>query len=176
MSLNTKNHIIIIICLIGAVVLYFGGVALTRTEQPAPAAHDHSHETEMADFINNLPTEFEPLASMGNALMDRGDFVLAVECYRRALEVNPASTDVRTDLAACQNSLGQNQEAVDNLLKVLAQQPDHKIAKFNLGVVYITMGDVATANQWWDSLLAENPPEEMRQRVLELRRQFESHP
>lgn len=171
-KLRLNNHIIALAIFVMIAVAYVGYTGIIGDEnQPAGrvGAHDHGMPPiEKDQFIASLPTDYGSLVSMGNALMDRGQYDLALECYRRALEQQPESVDVRVDLGTCQHALGQNEQAIVNFRTALEQQPDHKIAKFNLGIVHFTLGDTTQAVQWWNRLLAENPPEELRRRTEQL--------
>ena len=149
------------------------GVGPSRNGPSRPASEraenaGTSPPTNMATFIASLPTEFEPLVSMGNALMDQGQFAMAVECYRRALQLHPQAADVLVDLGSCQHALGQFQEAIANFKKGLEYDPAHKIAKFNLGIAYADLGDSAQARQWWQQLVDEGAPDQLRHRVESL--------
>lgn len=162
-----SDHIIIGTVLVVTSLVYIG-FALTSKEDSS--THNHSHPetetpTEMAAFLENLPSDFEALVSMGNALMDKGEYSLALECYSRALEQNPDDTDVRTDLGTCRHALGDNKAAIADFMKVLEINPAHEIAKFNLGIVYLSLEDSARAFDWWQKLLNENPSEELKLRL-----------
>ena len=169
---SAKDQVIIIVILLAAAALYmiwhWMGPRQSAPSIPAPERAENagtSPPADMATFIASLPKEFEPLVSMGNGLMDQGQFALAVECYRRALQIRPQAADVLVDLGACQHALGQFQEAIANFKKGLEYDPAHKIAKFNLGITYADLGDSAQARQWWQQLVDEGAPDQLRYRV-----------
>ncbi len=170
-----NNHIIPLVVFVLVAAGYVGFSKLTASEEiesvPAETQSHGMPPIEKDQFVANLPAEYDALISMGNALMDRGQYDLAVECYQRALEQQPEAVDVRVDLGTCQHALGQNELAIANFKMALEHRPDHQIAKFNLGIVYFTLGDKAQAVEWWNRLLAENPSEELKQRTEELIRQ-----
>lgn len=171
-KLRLNDHIIALVIFVLIAVAYVGYSTIAGDDSKAAGqvgAHDHGMPPiETDQFVASLPTDYASLVSMGNALMDRGQYDLAVECYGRALAQQPDSVDVRVDLGTCQHALGQNEQAIANFKAAVEQQPGHQIAKFNLGIVYFTIGDTAQAVQWWKRLLAENPSEEMRQRIEQL--------
>ncbi len=174
---SLSDHVIIVAILLVAAVVYlvFSLASDDKvTAEGTSLAANQPSEAEMSSFLKNLPTEFEPLVSMGNALMDNGRYHLAVECYSRALEINPEDTDVRTDLGTCRHALGQNEQAIDDFMKVLEIKPAHQIARFNLGIVYLTLGDTTRTLEWWQKLLDENPGEEMESRLRSLLDQIRS--
>jgi len=164
-----KDHLIVVGVLVIAAFVYLGYEAITPAGPPsgsdAEARSTEMYPPDMETFVENLPAEFESLVSMGNALMDQKKYVLAMECYSRALAQRPNDADVQVDMGTCQHALGKNEEAIASFTEALKNQPDHKIAKFNLGIVNYSLGDTAQAAQWWNRLLAENPPEDLKART-----------
>lgn len=174
-----NDHLIMIAILIAAAAV-FTGYHLMKPGQPAaqspegmgsamgsPMSQQLSEE-DMAAMADQLPEDFDALVSMGNAIMDKGQYQMAIICYKKALEENPESADVLVDLATCQHATGKNNEAIETFNKALEINPEHQIAKFNLGIVYYTLGDDEKAKLWWNTLLSENPPEELKLRTREL--------
>jgi len=172
-----SDHIIVIVILALVAIGYigFGTVVADRpaavTEPPAPAPAQGMPPLEMEQFLASLPTEFASLVSMGNALMDKGQYQFAAVCYERALEQDSNATDVWVDLGTCEHAQGHNEAAIGNFQKALELNPHHQIARFNLGIVYYTLGNDSLAVQWWQSLLADSLQPEMRQHLEELIRQ-----
>jgi len=174
-----RDQFIILGILVIVVMLYVGYQAIsTKSEppqKPAPTEKAAAMPVDMEAFTQNLPADFPSLVSMGNALMDQGNYELAIECYRRALELNPKDVNIIVDLGTCQHSLGQNLEAIENFKKALEYAPDHQIAKFNLGIVYYAAGEPDQAVEWWKRLLSENPPQDLKQRTEAFIRQVEDN-
>jgi len=169
MKANRRDHFIVLGLLAAVAVVYIG----YRLLAPPPATPERRSSPAAANrdldaFLEKLPEDFESLVSMGNSLMDRGQYQLAAECYTRALEKRPGAVDVRVDLGTCQHSLNMNDKALANFQKALEDQPDHHVAKFNLGIVYYTLGEEDVAVEWWQKLLDENPPEDLQDRTREL--------
>jgi Flp pilus assembly protein TadD len=112
------------------------------------------------------------LVAMGNGLMDRGMYDHAVTQYRRALGIDSLQPDVMVDLGACYHALGEYEEADAALRGALQQQPGHRVALFNLGVVRLSMADTAGTRRWWGEFLevsGEGPQAEaVRKRLEEL--------
>lgn len=170
-----SDHVIVvgILALVALAYIGYNTVIADRTA-PVKTAEVPSQgmpPLEMDQFRANLPTDFPSLVSMGNALMDQGQYEMAVACYDRALEVDSSAADVWVDLGTCEHALGHNEQAIGDFKKALELSPDHQIARFNLGIVYYTLGDNAQAVQWWQSLLSDSLQPEMRQHLEELIRQ-----
>lgn len=178
---SLKNHVFIVAVLAVAAAIYLTAqmispAAKAKPEAPPPEAEMYGGQQpsgmDMNAFIAGLPKEFEALVSMGNALMDQGRYAMAVECYTRALVQHPDDANVLVDLGACQHGLGQNQEAIATFMKGLSIDPAHKIAKYNLGIVYWGLGDTAQARNWWEKFVKESPPSEMKSQVESLLQQL----
>ncbi len=174
------DHYIILGILAAVVLIYVGYLAFSpdeTTQQSIPQAQQQPARmpVDIETFVENLPEEFSSLVSMGNALMDQGQFELAIECYSRAVEQKPEDTDVRVDLGTCQHSIGQSLEAVENFKKTLEYDPHHTVAKFNLGIVYYALQDDNQAVEWLTKLLSENPPQDMKDRAQQLIKQIKEN-
>ena len=102
------------------------------------AGHPEAAADDMSQAMQGLgewPEDFETLVTMGNDFMDRSQFAVAAECYKRALE-RGESPDVRVDFGACLNRMGLPARALEEFRQVLSEHPDHLVANFNCGVVY----------------------------------------
>jgi cytochrome c-type biogenesis protein CcmH/NrfG len=174
-----KDHLLVLGLLAIVAVIYIGYRLVNPDEAAEMAAHQAAQQQQphgmpqmdVAAFRDQMPTDYPSLVSMGNELMDRGQFALAVECYSRALEIKPTEPDVMVDMGTCQHNLGLNRDAIINFQRALQLEPAHQIAKFNLGIVYLTLEEPDKAVEWWDKLLAENPTGELKERTEMLRRQ-----
>lgn len=167
-----NDHLIMIAILVAAAAVFTGYQLLSSDSQPVPQSAQGGMpmggQMDMAGFEEQLPEDFASLVSMGNALMDQGQYEMAIICYKRSLDQSPEAADVMVDLATCQHAVGRNEIAIETFNKALEINPEHQIAKFNLGIVYYTLGDDEKANLWWNTLLAENPPQELKLRTQEL--------
>ena len=167
-----SHFVIIVVLVVAAVALLFYQSSM---DEKAIAGDPHSggsasmgYDNNLTDFVSSLPSDYKALVSMGNALMDQGNFAMAVECYVRAVEKQPNSPDVLTDLGACRHALGNDAEAIAAFEQALGYNPEHTVAKFNMGIVYLNRGDSTEAYKWWGRLLEGNPPPELRERIQSL--------
>lgn len=104
-----------------------------------------------------LPADYDELVKMGHSHMDNGDFVIAAECYKRALGINPESHDIRVDFGACLHEMGLDRRAIEEFAVVISGNPKHTIALFNLGVVHYGLQAYDSASFYWDKFLAIEP-------------------
>jgi tetratricopeptide (TPR) repeat protein len=105
--------------------------------------------------------------------MDSFNYAVAAECYRRALDLDDRSADVRCDFGACLHAMGLPQRALEEFRIVLAAEPTHQVVHFNLGIVHYDLGRLDSARYYWEALLALNPDERAAERVRELLRDFD---
>jgi tetratricopeptide (TPR) repeat protein len=111
--------------------------AMQGDQQGSP----HDMENGMtAAMLDSLPKDYNTLVQMGNNYMDHQNFAIAAECYKRALAMSDESPDVRVDYGACLHGMGLGDRALDEFRKVLAKDPKHPIANFNMGIVFSDKG------------------------------------
>lgn len=124
--------------------------------------------------LEKNPKDIEALVFMGNANYDIQRFEKAKEFYQRALDVDPHNNHVRTDLASSYRSLGETDRALDELNKVLKDDPNHEVALYNAGIIYLNdKNDPEKARIAWEKLvqLKPNDPlsEELKKQIAELK-------
>ena len=88
----------------------------------------------------NLPEDFGGLVTVGDSYMDDGNFPLAAECYKRALDIDSTSVNVRSDFGSCLYGMGLGDRALEEFRRVFAIDSSHSIAVFNMGVVFSGQG------------------------------------
>lgn len=103
------------------------------------------------------PTNVEANIGIGNLMFDSGKWDKAIEHYTVALGKEPTNADVRVDRAIAYHSLGQDDKAFSEMKRVTKEQPDHKNAWLNLGVVAGAMGDRKTNIDAWERYLKLEP-------------------
>ncbi len=104
------------------------------------------------------PKDIEALIFIANANFDIQRFEKAQEFYLRALEIDPDNLHVRTDLASAYRNLGNSHQAVIALQAVLARNPNHEVALYNLGIILLQdQNDQDGAAEAWERLVRLNP-------------------
>jgi Tfp pilus assembly protein PilF len=144
--------------LVGA--LFFAFREAPQRPQPPvssmPGNPSHAENPAMA-ALDNLPSDYNSLVQLGNQNMDKQEFAVAAECYRRALAIDGSSADVRTDYGACLHSMGLPDRAIEEFKKVLAEHDGHSIVRYNLGIVYYTQNQPDSARKYWEEYLRLDP-------------------
>lgn len=88
----------------------------------------------------------------------------AMEHYRRALEIRPRFSDIRTKYAEALIELGEYEQARAELEAILEPRPGFVGARVRLGVVLLKLDDVDRAIHEWRRCLDEDPSD-MRARA-----------
>jgi tetratricopeptide (TPR) repeat protein len=112
----------------------------------------------LRDRLEKNPRDLEALITLGNANYDIRRFDTARDLYRAALAVDPMNVQVRTDLATCYRQLGDADRAVEELRRVLAINPTHDTALYNLGVILLNdKKNSAEAIRVWEEFTTKHP-------------------
>lgn len=130
-----------------------------------PAASETAAPQLTEAEIAKLPKDFKKLAAMGNNYFDQQRFHDAMVVYRRALEIDSTDLNLRVDYGACLNFLGDFAGAKSQLEKALTLEPNHPVANFNLGVVYVNLGENEKAKKYWKKYLQLEPASERADQV-----------
>ncbi len=168
------------IILVGVAVLVIGGYFILREkpaapqQQPTEKAAIPGHEQMTGAVIDSFPTGYGPLVEQGNAFMDHQNYAMAAEAYRRALVIDSSSVDVRSDFASCLHAMGLPKRALEEFRKVLARDPRHVVAYFNLGVVFHGEGVVDSARYYWKKYLEIDPNGEPAEAAREFLKELDS--
>jgi Flp pilus assembly protein TadD len=105
------------------------------------------------------PTEEPPFAEdyfiQGNEFSQNGDFEKAVEEYRQALELEPNTVDVLSNLGVAYYNLGQLDEAIEQYSKALELAPEDADIHSNLAAAYVQKYQQSGAQDQLESALEE---------------------
>ncbi|MFQ6007969.1 MAG: tetratricopeptide repeat protein [Candidatus Zixiibacteriota bacterium] len=112
---------------------------------------------DMMKILKDLPTDYSSLVALGNQFMDRRNYPVAAECYKRALTIQGESLDVRVDYGACLHGMGLPHRAMEEFRKVIRANPSHAIANFNLGIVFYDLNELDSARAYWHKTLQIDP-------------------
>jgi len=109
------------------------------------------------DRIKSNANDFEALVGLGNIDFDGRNYTEAADYYAKALAIRD-DPNVRTDLATMLFYSNRYDEALNEINKVLAVNPTHAQALFNLGVIQLHgKNNPQAALQAWQKLVDTNP-------------------
>ena len=77
--------------------------------------------------------------------------------FQRAVELQPSSVVLRTNLGASLMRLGRASEAAEQFREALDLEPNHPTASFNLGTILLQQGDPEQALPWLGKAFAVQP-------------------
>jgi cytochrome c-type biogenesis protein CcmH/NrfG len=149
------------------------------TAQPTPEQMKKMADTQAAPLLEQAktkPNDPDLLAKIGNIYYDVQDYPTAMSYYQRALKIQPANADVRTDLATAYWYTGNPDSAIQEFNKALGYEPTKPNTLFNLGVVqWQGKMDIKAAVATWQKLLDTNPNYENKDKVRQLIAEAEKH-
>lgn len=130
--------------------------------------------TEYKAKLEKNPKDIEALVFLANANFDIQRFEKAKEFYLKALDVDPNNAHVRTDLASSYRNLGDSDQALNELNKVLKADPNHEVALYNSGIILLNdKNDTKKAIAAWEKLVRLKPDDplsnELREKIKELK-------
>jgi predicted O-linked N-acetylglucosamine transferase (SPINDLY family) len=97
--------------------------------QPGPAL------AQLEQALREDPDNHELFKNLGNACRAAGDLEKAVDCYRRALEIDPAYLPARYNLGLVLHQIGRLDEAEECFRRLAAVDPGDKDALVHLGSI-----------------------------------------
>ena len=158
---------------IGVITLITLGYFVIVEPEPVPEPNQPQQMTDhgpdgMEMTFPVLPEDFGGLVSVGDSYMDDGNFPLAAECYKRALEIDNTSVNVRSDFGSCLYGMGLGDRALEEFRRVFDIDPSHSIAVFNMGVVFSGHGNTDSAKFYMGEYVKLEPEGKAADRAREL--------
>jgi tetratricopeptide (TPR) repeat protein len=184
---STKVYMLAAICLVLGIALgaLFHGptqpsgaaIASTAIAQNVPAntgqmppalTGSAAASDPVFDQVNHDPNNFELLSRAGVMAMKAGNPKLAIDYYRRALQVKE-DLEVRTNLGNAYFRAGDPDQSLAEFATVLKADPKNDKALYNTGVVRLmAKGDTKGAIASWETFLKYHPDHPNKAQVLEL--------
>lgn len=157
---NLRRDLMILILVLSiSAVGYTGYYMMKNTATVSASAFTPS--TAGLQGIDNIAQ----LTETGNHLMDAQRFPEAISHYSRVLELDSSLVDVRVDRGSCYFAADQLGEALVDFEFALALQPEHAIARFNLGIVHGGLGNDSLMLYYWNEYLEIAPDGDLADRV-----------
>lgn len=97
------------------------------------------------------------LAMLGKVLLRQNEPAEAVKVLERAVALDPACTDCLTHLAVANALRGDLRHSLEILRKAVAGNPDHVLARINLGIAYESLGDTVQADEAYSEAIRLQP-------------------
>jgi tetratricopeptide (TPR) repeat protein len=148
-------------------VFYQWGSALEQAKKTQQAVGKYDKASQTLKKSLDLEPKPDLMVLLGNVLFDQARalktlgkqteatprYQQAIDYYEKYLEVNPNNADVRTDLGIAYFEKGDSDIAIANFNQVIAANPQHAKAWFNLGYVSDSSGKKAEAIKAWKQYL-----------------------
>jgi len=82
----------------------------------------------------------------------------AIVNYQKVLEINPNNLDAKTDLGACYaDGTSEPMKGIMLLREVIAANPNHEMAQYNLGMLSVKSGQLPKAIERFKKVMEINP-------------------
>lgn len=107
--------------------------------------------------VSRFPDDAGALHVLGAALHRQQRMDEAIACYRKALQINPATQDARYFLANALRETGADEAAEKEYKRLLDEQPDHLHALNNLSALLTNRGRLRQAAALLDRALELSP-------------------
>jgi cytochrome c-type biogenesis protein CcmH/NrfG len=155
------------------------GIGAGMNSEPTPEqmkAVGNAQATPLLEKLQSDPNNAELLARIGNVYYDMQQYPIAINYYQQSLKLQPANTDVRTDMATAYWYTGDADTAIVEFKKSLSYEPNKPNTLFNLGIVeWQGKMDINGAVATWQKLLDANPNYQGKDKVIDLIAQAKKH-
>jgi Flp pilus assembly protein TadD len=115
--------------------------------------------TEARSILERRPENWRLLAQVGAAAQAEGQIDLAIDCYRRSVEINPFIADHQVSLIGLLLRTGQVDEARGRCERLLQLDPFNVAGRQALVGFYLREGKKAEARRAFDLLRSLHPPD-----------------
>lgn len=125
-------------------------------QQPPPL--DQARVQALQTVAEKDPKNFESRVQLGNLFFDSEQYPQAITWYEQAFALNPADTNVSTDLGVAYYYTNQPDRALAQFDKSLAGDPKHIKTLLNVGIVRaFGKNDLGGAAKAWEEVVAISP-------------------
>jgi len=125
-------------------------------QQPPPL--DPARVQALQTVAEKDPKNVESRVQLGNLFFDAEQYPQSITWYEQAFALNPADTNVSTDLGVAYYYTNQPDKALTQFDKSLANDPKHIKTLLNVGIVRaFGKNDLAGAAKAWQEVVAISP-------------------
>ncbi|HUF48834.1 MAG TPA: tetratricopeptide repeat protein [Vicinamibacterales bacterium] len=149
--------------------------AASTTASPPPL--DVRRATDLEAQAKARPGDARVRLELANLYYDAERFDLAVPWYLDTLAITPTDVGASTDLAVCYFYTNQVDQALAQLERSLAIDPNHAKTLLNQGIILAQgKGDLAAATESWKRVLLVAPDGEEGRLARQLLDGLQGHP
>jgi tetratricopeptide (TPR) repeat protein len=131
-------------------------------QKPGLAAHyfeEHAEkDNEESSWLNAAYRYFDAFRLTTDSAEKSMMVEHAIRCYENVLKINPNNLNAKTDLGICYAEGTSNpMQGIMMLREVVAENPEHENAQFNLGILSMRSGQYEKAVERFEKVLSINP-------------------
>ncbi len=141
------------------IALHLFGISLYQQTSYAESEYVLQQAQELA------PDDCDLLSDRGLVLLAKEDYLTALDCFERAIAIEPAMSAAWNNLGVAFQHLQRLEQAEQCWRQVLVLKPEHRDALINLGNLFCGQGKNAEALDLFGQLLQSYPQEAMSWRV-----------
>jgi tetratricopeptide (TPR) repeat protein len=109
-------------------------------------------------WINAAYRYYDAFRMSGDSILRKMFVEKAISSYQKVLEFNPENLDAKTDLGLCYaDGTSSPMQGIILLREVVAKDPGHEMAQFNLGILSVKSGQYDKAAERFQKVLEINP-------------------
>jgi tetratricopeptide (TPR) repeat protein len=132
-----------------------------RLNQPQVSAHYFEKSAEKSntetEWISAAYRFYDASHLTNDSISKKYYTDKAVRSYQNVLKINPDNLDAKTDLALCYAEGPAPMQGILLLREVVAKNPQHEMAQYNLGILSVKSGQYDKAISRFETVLQINP-------------------
>ena len=133
-----------------------------RLNMPQVASHYYELVAEKnqdeKSWINTAYRYYDAFRMTGDSTLRKVFVEKAISSYQNVLKINPDNLDAKTDLGLCYaEGTSSPMQGIMLLREVVAKNPEHEMAQFNLGILSLKSGQYDKAVERFQKVLEINP-------------------
>lgn len=111
----------------------------------------------LINHVHNNPNSEEAHYNLANYYYENGDWILAVEEFKRSSSINDKNELAYSGLGKSYAQIGEYDNSIDAFKKAIALKPDYLELYRNLGSVYFAMGRMNDAIMVYEKVIKLSP-------------------
>lgn len=133
-----------------------------RLNMPQVSSHYYEliaeKKSDEKSWINAAYRYYDAFRMTGDSTLRKNFVDKAISSYQKVLELNPENLDAKTDLGLCYaEGTSSPMQGILLLREVVAKNPGHEMAQFNLGILSVKSGQYDKAVERFQKVLEINP-------------------